>query len=381
VTTHDPNDLRDPRFDAAWRAASREEPPAALDDAILAAARREVRAGPQSAKENAAAVPSALRPERWWAPLAAAATIGAIAIGLLQLANPDKVNVAESDKKVVSDMPAATEKAKELAERAPEQVAPKNAPAPAAAPASSIAPSPPVRQGPPVGGDARNRTMATPPVGAPAPVPALRKDAAAASTERAALSAAESAPPAGASGGRQAGVMDASKPAAPFAEPFPADGVKRETKQAPATAPPPPASMPAESGAAGMTGGKLMAQEPAKRNESMRDAQSAAAPAAPAVAPAPPPPPLAAPNLQESESARRAQQKTTANATVDAASDVRAKVQPKLPVPDWIALIRKLRDENKLDEAAKELAAFRSAHPDHERLLPPDLRDWKPAAR
>ena len=44
-------------------------------------------------------------------------------------------------------------------------------------------------------GDARNRTMATPPVGAPAPIPALRKDTAAASEERAALSAAESAPP------------------------------------------------------------------------------------------------------------------------------------------------------------------------------------------
>jgi len=378
VTTHDPNDLRDPRFDAAWRAASREEPPAALDDAILAAARREVRAGPQSAQENAAAVPSALRPERWWAPLAAAATIGAIAIGLLQLANPDKVNVAESDKNAVSDMPAATEKAKERAESAPEQIAPKNAPVPAV-PSSSIAPSPPpVRQGPPVGGDARNRTMATPPVGAPAPVPALRKDTAAASEERAASSAAESAPPAGARGGRQAGVMDASKPAAPLAEPFPADGIKRETKQDTATAPPPPASMQAESGAAGMAGGKLMAQEPQKRNEPVRDAQSAAAPAAPAVAPAPPPP-LATPNLQESESARRAQQKAAANATVSSASDVRAKVQPKLPVPDWIALIRKLRDENRLNEAAKELAAFRSAHPDHERLLPPDLRDWKPA--
>jgi hypothetical protein len=370
VTTHEPNDLRDPRFDAAWRAASREEPPVALDDAIRAAARREVRAGPQSAKESAAAVPSALRPERWWAPLAAAATIGAIAIGLLQLERTDKPNLAESDKNV-SDMPAATEKAKERAESAREQVAPQNAPAPSV-PSFASAPSPPVRQGPPVGGDARNRTMATPPVDTPAGVPALRKDNATAS--------AESAPPADASGGPRAGVMNAAKPAAPFAEPFPADGIKRETKQAPASTPLPAAPMPAESGAAGTAGGKLMAQEPPKRNEAMRDAQTAAAPAAPLAAPAPPPA-LVGPNLQESESARRTQQKTTANAAVGAASDVRAKGQPKLPVPDWITLIRKLRDENKLDEAAKELAAFRSAHPDHEQLLPPDLRDWKPAAR
>jgi hypothetical protein len=52
-----------------------------------------------------------------------------------------------------------------------------------------------------------------------------------------------------------------------------------------------------------------------------------------------------------------------------------------LPVPDWITLIRRLRDEGKTGEAAKELAAFRAAHPDHEKLLPPDLRDWKPAVR
>ena len=37
---------RDPELDATWRAASREQPPAALDDAIRAAARREVGAKP-----------------------------------------------------------------------------------------------------------------------------------------------------------------------------------------------------------------------------------------------------------------------------------------------------------------------------------------------
>jgi hypothetical protein len=48
-------------------------------------------------------------------------------------------------------------------------------------------------------------------------------------------------------------------------------------------------------------------------------------------------------------------------------------------VPDWIALIRRLRDEGRTDEAAKELAAFRNAYADPNALLPPDLRDWKPA--
>jgi hypothetical protein len=107
VSTPDPNDLRDPRFDAAWRTASNEEPPATLDDAIRAAARREVSAGPQSIKPRASSR-SALSPQRWWAPLAAAATIGAIAVGVLQLASPDKVVAPAIDKAVVSDMPAPT---------------------------------------------------------------------------------------------------------------------------------------------------------------------------------------------------------------------------------------------------------------------------------
>jgi hypothetical protein len=52
-----------------------------------------------------------------------------------------------------------------------------------------------------------------------------------------------------------------------------------------------------------------------------------------------------------------------------------------LPVPEWIALIRRLRDEGRTDDAVKELAAFRRAHPDHRLLLPPDLVDWRSDAR
>ncbi len=65
----------------------------------------------------------------------------------------------------------------------------------------------------------------------------------------------------------------------------------------------------------------------------------------------------------------------------DARSEVRAQQRSPLPVTDWIALIRRLRDEGKSADAAKELAAFRAAYADHEHLLPPDLRDWHPAAR
>jgi len=126
--------------------------------------------------------------------------------------------------------------------------------------------------------------------------------------------------------------------------------------------------MPAESAAAGLAAGKLQAApEPPARNESKRDADGQAAPVAR--------------QMQEAEIARRTAPKPAADAAAGGMMDQRAKAQPKLAVADWIALIRKLRDENKMDEAAKELAAFRAAYPDHERLLPPDLRDWKPAAR
>jgi hypothetical protein len=108
VTEHKADAAFDPRVDAAWRATSREEPPRALDDAIRAAARRESGAGPRSADAPVKRpVPAALQPERWWWPLAAAATIGAIAIGLLQLAAQDNSGRYGGEKSVVSDMPAA----------------------------------------------------------------------------------------------------------------------------------------------------------------------------------------------------------------------------------------------------------------------------------
>ena len=80
---------RDPALDAAWREASREQPPARLDDAIGAAARREVQAAPRRTRDK-----------HWWYPLAAAATVAVIAIGLLQHMPPEQVApvvVAERD--------------------------------------------------------------------------------------------------------------------------------------------------------------------------------------------------------------------------------------------------------------------------------------------
>ncbi len=60
-------DERDPKLSAAYRELGAEEPPRALDDAILAAARREAGARPGS--------PGRASPQRWYAPLAAAAVL------------------------------------------------------------------------------------------------------------------------------------------------------------------------------------------------------------------------------------------------------------------------------------------------------------------
>ncbi len=110
--THDPDHPeRDPALDAAWREHSTEMPPSRLDAAILAAAHRAVGSAPQpvvaqdtGTRPDDAGVRTraATGPQRWWMPLAAAATIGAVALGILQTMPQHESAIAPS----VSDMPA-----------------------------------------------------------------------------------------------------------------------------------------------------------------------------------------------------------------------------------------------------------------------------------
>jgi hypothetical protein len=287
MTTSDPRDraaLSDPHVDAAWRALSSEEPPASLDAAITAAARRAVGARPQKIGTREAMADR----RRWW-PLAAAATVAAIAVGVLQLTTPDQVGAPASDKSIVSDVPA-----------------------PASRPAPEMPTTPSRSEEPkPEAGNALRAGQA--PTRADSP--------------RRQTPAPESRAPAK----RESAAADTSA----MAEPFPA-------------APPPPAlaAAPAPTGSIG--------------------SPAPAAQVAPSAVPsdAPQPAPLA---------------KIAAGRAADARADeARVKDRAPLPVPEWIALIRRLRDEGKSADAAKELAAFRVAHADHEKLLPPELRDWRP---
>ncbi len=97
---------RDPELDALWRRHSAETPPAALDDAIRAAAHRAVHAKPSTA-------PRARAPWPAWATFAAAASIGAIAIGVWQLQPRD----IDETQVVASDTPARSVARQETARK------------------------------------------------------------------------------------------------------------------------------------------------------------------------------------------------------------------------------------------------------------------------
>jgi len=256
----DRSTLVDPRVGDAWREASSEEPSASVDDAILAAARREVSARPETLAAWEAREVRASR-RRWW-PLAAAATVAAIAVGVLQLTPPDKVANPVTETTTVTDVPSPSAKpdtvtaasvSEPAAPASPPSASPPSAPKPPAAPALALTPDPfPAATRPEAESVARGAQVAASP-----PIPAQR---------------------------------------APTASPAPA-------------------------------------------------------------------PPLA--------------KMAAASAADSASAEARTKDRKPLPVADWIELIRRLRAEGKTDEAAKELAAFRVAYPDHEKLLPPDLRDWR----
>jgi len=328
--------LVDPRVDRAWRETSREEPPASVDAALIAAAHRDAGAGPRpvGAREAKAA-------RRQWWPLAAAATVAAIAVGVLQLVPREELGAPAPEKAVVSDMPESVAKVASpsavLAPLADETRQSGGSAAPvrkeisredaSRRPAAAASAPEPRRQAP-------VPARVSPPV--PEPFPGTPKLAA-----------------------------DAPKPsAAPLAEPM----SPQEAPRSPAAAgnmsmgrvtPPRDAAASPETVAPPMAPASRT-EAPVSRTEASASRMSDRASAAPAPAPAP---------LAKMAAGREAD---------TGSSDARIKDRAPLPIADWIALIRRLRDEGKPAEAAKELAAFRAAHLDHEKLLPPDLRDWRP---
>ncbi len=344
---------RDPELERAWREQSREMPPPALDRAILAAAHRAVGSRPQETKPA-----EATSPQRWWMPLAAAAAIGTVVVGILQTMPADTTLVmpeTSSPGKLAAkapasasrdvDAPVPTEKKKE-AEAGDVVRRKETAPTPAASPEPR--PTPPAAEPAP-----RKQQPAT-----------VKRDAAPAREAPQAMAEAPRQMPAPAESRVQGFAQSLPAPAAP-PPPAPANRNEAATEAVRSNAPP-PVPFPA---AAPRTG------EADARKDALADkpAAAGAAPGRLAQAPAAAAPAAAFRARDEMrEAAPQPLAKSTAN--LDA--------QTKARDPDaWIARIRKLRDEGNTADAIRELREFRDTVPDAERRLPADLRDWAAGLR
>ncbi len=380
----------DPDIGAAWHAASREQPPAALDERIRAAARREVGAGPGRVR----AAP------RWW-PLAAAATVAAVAVGIVQMTPP-------------------------------EQVTPTAFPA-----AGSVAPQEPRLDALKPGDTARNRDAGT--TAPPAEQRnALREEARPTAEEETSRAAHEAkagaagsagsfaAPPGASAQDQKKQLQSPAQPAKDAAERdqaakqkselAAATTVARQNANAPSPMPAPvdrneiqplPASPARPLGGASSAASPMMAGAPAAPPAPAPAASPEPAPppspalaSAPQPAPAPvsasatssrklaaQPPPSAQGRIAESASTAPpevasnadALGKKVASADADKAAPERRKDAAPLAPDEWIKRIRRLIADGRNDDAARELAAFRRDYKDRaEALLPSDLRAFKP---
>ena len=353
-----------------WHAASRDEPPAALDDAIRAAARREVGAGPSSSRRA--------RHMRTW-PLAAAAVMAVIAVGLLQLTPPDMVTPGAID----TDNVPARQLAKEAVPAA------KNAPSPMVAgttgsaepakpnPAVTVASNSDRAAAPAAKADApvaaQTSTPPSAPAAAPKPAPAVdgaRADERIASLDRKKLAQAPAAaPPSSTELQGGARMRDQSS------------NLAAGINNAPQTLRESDAKTKQETGAAESEtrmAAKAQRAEPFPASPAQDKVAAAGAPAAPPMVAAAPP---------TAAMSRTAPAPTEATGALSARRDAApapmpeklAKDTPLRPADEWIRHIRRLQTEGRNDDVLKELTAFRAAYKERaDALLPPDLRALKP---
>lgn len=314
---------RDRRIDTAWNAASAEEPPPALDAAIRAAARRAVDARPARKRDRT-----------WRYPLAAAAVVALLAIGIVQLTPPERVaptTVAEIE-------PAAGGASKDIAEPPQEAKQRAQSPAPASAPVPAV-PAPPAQ---PHARAVAERAPSQPAARGAASRPETAKREVEALDKLARAEPATPAPPAAAS----------AKTAPPISEPFPAAAPERAA--APRAAEQTPAIAAARQPAA------AAAPEPAREGVARQRKALASDEAS-------------APEERGVSSATSPRASLQGNATQVSAAKARAT---DARVEEWIKRIRDLKREGRVEEAAKELAAFRTAYGTRaDALLPADLRE------
>jgi hypothetical protein len=367
---------RDPAVERAWRAHSREAPSPELDRAILAAAHRAVGSGPREASKA-----EATRPQRWWMPLAAAAMIGVVAIGILQLTSPEQSLVAPNERVAAVAQRAVEEKLPAPAGDQSVSNAIKERDAPATASNNAVA-------------GVERKLKQEPQPAAPVPVPPQQKPAAPIEREnplvtgKLAARAQESSPQPfpGTADARKSAAAETKRDATAGATAKAAEAVVPAPAPAPQT---PPAALAEERAASRKDTASERQQLAAATDKTSADAQPRRlAPATEGAASfAAAPPPLASPRTRESGLARNEAPAQAAPAAppptvlakkVAPTDELRAKARD----PDaWIARIRKLRDEGNAAEALRELREFRELVPDAERRLPADLLSWANSAR
>jgi hypothetical protein len=376
-----PDDVaRDPALDRAYRAAAAEEPPARLDDAIRAAARREVGARPQPAGG------SGLR--RWRVPVSIAAmvVVGASVVTLMREEQPALLESPANKVQPAASAPAVQADAAPAREKLQSEMANAPASAKAKADGSGTSESDAVRQ--PGKEQAYLESAATkdaaakkraapdsPPAavnegGIPGRVaPTAREEATRADAQRDTRVQAAAPAPAANVAGRVQELERGGPRAFEAPEPRPAEA----TVAAPARpAGPPPM---AEAKVAPKVEAPVAAAEAQMRQRSAEGSVAAdsIAQAAPKPAPAPPPPaakPAPRPPAREMQSSAPASDAAVAPLQKSAADADYAG----LDTPEkWVARLRDLRRQGRLDEATRAFTEFRKRYPQY--VLPADLQE------
>jgi hypothetical protein len=335
----------DARLHELWREASKDEPPAALDDAIRAAARQAVRARPRP-------LGSGPFGGRWRVPLSVAAVVVVSATVTLLVVEERGALLSRHEVTVapINGAPGSGALERHREEPAPaRQFSEPLSPAPAASPAPR---EPEMARALPPASEERKKSS---PAASP---PAVQAERPAAQTHAMERSSAESAAlaPSQKAGAAEA---DAERAQRDEAAPGAADAVAPEQavsrsdtllRDAPAPASAPSAEAakremqaPVRAGQAGDAGASATAklQARAQENAPGRQPVPGAFPAAPPVKEAPP--------LEES--------------VADAQT-----LEPKA----WVERILELRRQGRVEEAAKSLKAFRERYPAYP--LPPELK-------
>jgi hypothetical protein len=322
---------RDPRLDRLYRETVREEPPARLAAAILAAARREVGARPRAVSPRLRA---------WRVPVSIAAVV-VLSVTLVTLVREEGGGKLEP--------PSAADRYSRSAETAP-------------VPPAAVSPDTPEA------------------AKAPAATPAARDDVALGATASAKIAEEASRPAAGASAGRSAAPEPQAPPraAAPAPQPFQAAPAPREQRPVLAADQAAGAGVATQSagtrsseGESSVAPAEPTAVRPSPAARMMQRDRAAASEAAGSMS-APPPPaasaPAEKPRVRPEARAMQAERPLPDTARV---AGLLKEFEPQ-PPEKWLEKIEALKREERKEEADGMLAEFKRRFPNHP--LPPGLR-------